>query len=138
MQVVREDFEPVVAVRPSLGKRVTDPTMARAILEAMSDDVSRRILSSTTAKGKPVEEISLESNIPPSTTYRRVQDLSEMGLLVVERIVISESGKRCSIFRSAFRSVLAELQAGELHVEVALNEDVAERFYRMRQSIRFG
>jgi predicted transcriptional regulator len=137
MQVVREELETVSAVRPALGKTVTDPIMAGAILQAMSDDVSRKILSSTIAKGKAVEEISAESNIPASTTYRRVQELSELGLMVVERIVISQSGKRYSIFRSAFRGVLAELASGELHVEVTLNEDVADRFYRMRQSIRF-
>jgi len=112
--------------------------MAGAILEAMSNEVSRRILSSTIEKGKPVEEISLESGIPPSTAYRRVQELCEIGLLVVERIVISPSGKRYSIFRSAFRGVVAELESGQLHVEVTLNEDVADRFYRMRQAIRSG
>jgi len=138
VQVVREEFEPAVAVRPPLGKTVTDPTMAGAILEAMSDEVSRRILSSTMDKGKAVEEISLESNIPPSTAYRRVQALTEIGLLVVERIVISEAGKRYSIFRSAFRGVMAELESGVLRVEVTLNEDVADRFYRMRQAIRSG
>lgn len=137
MQVVREELEPVSAVRPILGKTVTDPIMVGAILAAMSDDVSRKILSSTIAKGKPVEEISAESNIPPSTAYRRVQELSELGLMLVERILISESGKRYSIFRSAFRGVVAELESGQLHVEVTLNEDVADRFYRMRQSIRF-
>ncbi len=120
-----------------MGKTVTDPIMVGAILAAMSDDVSRKILSSTIAKGKPVEEISAESNIPPSTAYRRVQELSELGLMLVERILISESGKRYSIFRSAFRGVVAELESGQLHVEVTLNEDVADRFYRMRQSIRF-
>ncbi len=137
MQVVRTELEPAKPARFQLSKIVTDPSMARAILEAMSDDVSRVILSSTIAKGKPVEQISEESNIPPSTTYRRVQELSELGLMVVERIVISESGKRYSVFRSAFKGVVAELDSGQLHVEVTLNEDVAERFYRMRQSIRF-
>ena len=137
MQVVREELEPVGAVRPGLAKVVTDPSMVKAILEAMSDDVSRKILTSTIERGKPVEEIAAEGGIPPSTTYRRVEELSEMGLMLVERIVISESGKRYSIFRSAFRGVLAELQSGHLHVEVTLNEDVAERFYSMRQSMRF-
>jgi len=138
MQVVREELEPIGATRMELAKTVTDPLMARAILEAMSNDVSRKILCSTMSKGKPVEEISEESNIPPSTTYRRVQELSEMGLMVVERIVISENGKRYSIFRSAFKGVMAEMHSGQLHVEVTLNEDVADRFYRMRQAIRFG
>lgn len=138
MQVVKEELEAFPVAPAPLGKTVTDPIMAGAILEAMSNEVSRRILSSTTAKAKPVEEISAESNIPPSTTYRRVQELVETGLLVVERIMISDSGKRYSIFRSAFRSVLAELESGQLHIEVTLNEDVADRFYRMRQSIRSG
>ena len=138
MQVVEAEPDTTAVARPVLNRRVKDPTMARAILQAMSDDVSRRILSSTIAAAKPVEEISAESNIPPSTTYRRVQELSELGLMVVEKIVISESGKRYSMFRSAFRGVLAELDDGQLHVEVTLNEDVADRFYRLRQSIRFS
>ena len=138
MQVVREELEPVGSSGLALGKTVTDPSMAGAILQAMSDDVSRKILSATVSEGKPVEQISAESKIPPSTTYRRVQELTSMGLMVVERIVISESGKRYSVFRSAFRGVIAELESGQLHVEVTLNEDVADRFYRMRQAIRFG
>jgi len=138
MQVVREELEPIGVPRMPLGKTVTDPLMARAILEAMSDDVSRKILSSTISKAKPVEEISAESGIPPSTTYRRVQELSQMGLILVERIVISGSGKRYSLFRSAFRGVIAEMDSHELHVEVTINEDVEDRFYKMRQAIRFG
>jgi predicted transcriptional regulator len=137
MQVVREELEHVNTVRPALEKTVTDPVMAGAILEAMSNEVSRKILTSTIQKGKPVEEISAESNIPPSTTYRRVQELTDLGLMVVERIVISDAGKRYSIFRSAFSGVLAMLESGQLHVEVTLNEDVAERFFSLRQATRF-
>jgi DNA-binding transcriptional ArsR family regulator len=137
MQVIREELEPVRPVLPAVGKTVTDPMMVGAILEAMSDEVSRKILSATIASGKPVEEIAAGTSIPPSTAYRRVQELAELGLLVVEKIVISQSGKRYSLFRSTFRGVLAELESGQVHVEVTLNEDVAERFYNMRQALRF-
>jgi DNA-binding Lrp family transcriptional regulator len=137
MQIAREELESVAVVRPALSRTVADPLMAGAILEAMSNEVSRKILTSTIQKGKPVEEISAESNIPPSTTYRRVQELTDMGLMVVERIVISEAGKRYSIFRSAFSGVLAMLESGQLHVEVTINEDVAERFFSLRQAMRF-
>jgi predicted transcriptional regulator len=137
MQVVREELEPVAEEMEQAGRKVTDPRIAGAIINALSDETSRRILASTTSKGKPVEEISSDGNIPMSTAYRRVRELTETGLMVVERITISETGRRYMIYRSAFRAVKVELLSGELQVQVILNEDVADRFFRMWQSIRF-
>lgn len=137
MQVFREEMEPPTELLQR-SRTVTDPRMAGAILEAMSDEISRRILNSVTAQGKAVEEISADGEIPSSTAYRRVHELAQTGLLLVERIIISESGKRYMIYRSAFRGVRIEFVSGELQVRVILNEDVADRFFRMWQSARSG
>lgn len=129
-------MEPVTGAPKQASRIVTDPKLAKAILEAISDEITRCILGSTIERGKPIEDISAENGIPSSTAYRRVHELAAMGLLVVERIMFTETGKRYSIYRNAFRNVKVEMESNELKVQVTLNEDVADRFYRIWQAVR--
>lgn len=112
--------------------------MAKAILEAISDEVTRRILGLTILKGRSIEDISLVSGIPSSTAYRRVHELAAIGLLIVERILFTETGRRYLVYRSAFRGIGIEMESSELKVQVTLNEDVADRFNKFWQSLRNG
>jgi Fe2+ or Zn2+ uptake regulation protein len=126
MQVVRQELKSVAAVSQQAGRIVTDPKIVGAILDAMSDELSRKILSTTILKGKLVEEISSDNNISLATAYRRVHDLAEKGLMFAERIIVTKTGRRSVIYRSAFRGVKIKLLSGEIQVQMTLNEDVAD------------
>jgi hypothetical protein len=81
---------------------------SNSILNALGDEISRRILTSAIASGRSVEEISVEQNLPLSTCYRRIRHLVDEGLMILERLVITPAGKRFAIYRTSF-SVAAEI-----------------------------
>ena len=54
--------------------KITDNIKKKAIIEALFDDQSRTILYSTTEKAKPVTEIIKETNIPMTSTYRKMSN----------------------------------------------------------------
>ncbi len=105
--------------------------LARCVLNALADEFSRRIVSSTVGEGKTVQEISLEQAVPLSTCYRRTSELARNGLLMVERIVVTGEGKRFAVYRSSFRGVQMASNLELLTASAELNPDVAEKFHRM-------
>jgi DNA-binding Lrp family transcriptional regulator len=95
----------------------------QAFLVAIGDVYMRKILMATARRGKSIEEISDEKQIPISTCYRRMNDLSRLGLVTTERIVITASGKKYEIFRSTLKEAILKLTWGELEIELTPIEE---------------
>ncbi len=106
---------------------VLDQRLARSVMIALSDDFSRRIVSSVIAEGKTVQQISSEKSIPLSTCYRRSKELVKEGVLYVERIVLSGEGKRYAVYRSSLKSVDVSSNFLSLTVKAEILEDAAEK-----------
>jgi hypothetical protein len=102
--------------------------MAKNVTKALSDEFSRRILLSTVAEGKTIQDISAEQSVPLSTCYRRARELVDEGLLVVERIVITGDGNRYALYRSAFKTFEMTSDLASISLSAGLNDDVAEKF----------
>ena len=90
----------------------------------------------TTMASKSVEDLSKENDIPLSTCYRRVHELLDAKVLVVERIVVTPDGKRYELLRSAYRMVAVNFENGVLKVEALVNEDVAEKLRRLWMAMK--
>ncbi len=105
--------------------------MAMAILRAMSDATSRAILSSIVAAGKSIEDVAETIGVPISTTYRRVHELTEYGLVIVERIVVGPTGKKCSIYRSTLRGAKIDVEYDRVKVVGLPNEMVPDVMFRL-------
>jgi len=118
---------------PLVFESAEESPLAMAILEAMSDATSRTILNSIVAVGRSIEEITLVSGVPISTTYRRVHELCQKGLIIVERIMISNGGKRHSIYRSAFRGATIEVEFDRIRLEGLPNDAVPDITFRLWQ-----
>jgi hypothetical protein len=100
---------------------------AGAFLDALADRYSRRILSSAISRGRSIEEIRSEQRIPLSSCYRKVKRLVAQGLLVVERIDLTDDGKKRVIYRCAFSHVIVNMKDGEVSADVALNPGIAAK-----------
>src|SRR5438128_2339580 len=74
------------------GLRVTNPKTMEGLVQLLSDEYSRKIAMSAVSKAKSVEELSQEDNVPLSTCYRRVHELVDSGIMIIERIVITAGG----------------------------------------------
>ncbi|HEV2226455.1 MAG TPA: hypothetical protein VGR56_06585 [Nitrososphaerales archaeon] len=82
--------------------------------------------------------MSRENDIPLSTCYRRVHELLGDQLLVVEKIIVTNEGKKYELFRSAYRSVTVSFENGLMKVDAEINEDVAEKLRRLWLSMRYS
>jgi predicted transcriptional regulator len=117
--------------------RLLSENVRNALIRAFADEYSRKILFRTIDKAESVEELSESENIPISTVYRRVNEMEEVGILTVEKTILTDEGKKFERYRSAFSAVHLEMNSkGEIVVDVELNQDVVTRLTRLWASMR--
>lgn len=97
----------------------------------LSDEYSRRIVTAATQKAKSVEDLSRENDIPLSTCYRRVHELLDVAILIVEKIVVTADGKKFELFRSAFRDIKVDFENGQIVIDATVNEDISDKLYNI-------
>ncbi len=120
----------------SKGNRVPlDEALATHAIRALSDAVSRKILSSSVTSGKTVTEMSAENAIPLSSCHRKTRELLDHGLLVVERIVLTPGGTKYAVYRSSFKRLELSSDFEEASVFVELNGVTVERLRGNRQGV---
>ena len=115
---------------------ITDPARVQSLVQGLADEYSRKILLSAIPAAKSVEDMSREDDIPLSTAYRRVHELLDAQLLVVEKIIVTADGKKYELLRSAYKAVTVNFVGGVMKVDAVVNEDVAEKLRRMWMSMR--
>ncbi|MDA4115654.1 MAG: winged helix-turn-helix domain-containing protein [Thaumarchaeota archaeon] len=104
--------------------------LSGALLSALGDESSRKILTSAITSGKTVEEISAEQNLPLSTCYRRMRGLLGDGLMILERTVVTPAGKRYAVYRTSFSRASISFDGGEVAVELTPNMDIIDKLRR--------
>ena len=100
---------------------ITNEKQKEAILNALLDDYSRKILDSTIDKAKSITEIIREQDIPMTSTYRRVKLLMDNKLIKVERSMVTEDGKRYYLYLSSIKNASIKYNEGKLIVEITPN-----------------
>ena len=100
---------------------ITNEKQKEAILNALLDEYSRKILDSTIDKSKSITEIIREQNIPMTSTYRRVKLLVDSKLIKVDRSMVTEDGKRYYLYLSSIKNASITYNEGELIVEITPN-----------------
>ena len=106
-----------------------------AVLTVLADPEMVRIIDSTMNQTKSVYDIIMETKMPHTTAYRKIKWLVDNKLLVIDRISISEEGKRYSLFHSVFRSVTVKYENIKIIIEAEQNIDpvnrLTERFFSL-------
>jgi len=110
--------------------QILDDDKAKTMIQILSDRYSRSILFQTTLSAKSVEEVSKETNIPISTCYRRIHDMRVQGVLVIDRIVLTDDGRKYEMFKSAIKDARINIEGGKMSVEAEPNVDASGRLYR--------
>lgn len=107
---------PTTAATPR--HRTTDTTVVDAdpevdaLLGALDDAGCRAILAATGDAALSASELSEACDLPLSTAYRKLELLTEVGL-VEERTRIRRSGKHASEYRRVVTDVVVSLDTGE-------------------------
>lgn len=116
--------------------RITSAAVRDALMQSLADEYCRRIILNTMGKAQSVEELSQSQNIPIATAYRRVNEMNEIGILAIEKTILTEDGRKYPLYRSSFSSINIGLRQTEISVEVEFNEDVATRLARLWVAMR--
>ena len=102
------------------GCKIYDEQQKSKILEMISDEYTRKILSVTMKEHKSVIEISKETKIPISTVYRRLQILHDGKLMKVSGI-INEDGKKSFLYKSKIKSISTLFSGDFIEIEIVPN-----------------
>jgi len=87
--------------------REDDPPSVDDVLDALADDAARRIVTALT-EPKTASDISEECDIPLSTTYRKLELLTEASLLS-ESTDIRRDGQHTTRYSVSFETVAISL-----------------------------
>jgi len=97
--------------RSSRETTVEDPDEVQSILHALQDDDCRAVLEATDDESLSASELAQACDLPLSTTYRKLDALTETGLLA-EQTRLCSDGKHASEYVRVVDEVLVDADAG--------------------------
>ena len=116
---------------------ILDSQKRKAILTALADPEAVSIIDSTMNQSKSVSDIIRETNVPHTTAYRKIKWLVDEKLLVVDKILINDEGKKYSLFHSVFRSIIVKYENNKILIDAEENIEplnrLTERFFSLGQ-----
>jgi DNA-binding transcriptional ArsR family regulator len=107
----------------------------RAVLTALADSEMVKILDAAMYQSKSVIQIVRETGVSHSTAYRKIKWLIEEKLLIVDKIDITEEGKKSSFFRTILKSFNVKYEYNNVAIEAEQNVDtlrkITEKFFSL-------
>ncbi|MGC2571130.1 MAG: hypothetical protein WA364_06430 [Candidatus Nitrosopolaris sp.] len=84
-----------------------------------------------------VNQIIQESNLSHSAAYRKIKQLVKEKLLIVDKIEITETGKKSSFFRTILRSFKVKYEHNNVVIEAEQNSDTLRKIRKFLYITRF-
>lgn len=106
-----------------------DSPLRKSILDALSDDYSRKILNYTIEQPHSVVDIVKSLDIPMTTAYRRVNNLTDEKLLKVTGSIVTDDGKKYFLYQSKLKAIYVVFGLESLNVQVIENKDFVNSAY---------
>ena len=97
------------------------------MIAVLGDSESQQIMSFLTSESRTSSTIAKELGLPPSTVYRKIGQMRECGLLMVDRFLILPDGKREALYACAFTEIRFYREAHELGLEITLSQRALEK-----------
>ncbi len=120
----------------SMAMLIRDRHMRQALLRALAEKQSARILAATSRRPLSAMELVRDLDLPSSSAYRRLHELEDAGLLVAARTVQTEDGKKFQMYKATFQEVSVKFNAGEVVVTAVANADVVEKAFQLFHSFQ--
>jgi predicted transcriptional regulator len=98
-------------------------SLRERMISSFADQESRRIITAVVAKPKTAIEIEKELDLPQSTLYRKISELKECGLLMVESFDVRQDGRREAVYACPFSEVRFKAEQGVIELEVIQTEE---------------
>jgi len=103
------------------GRKIEEDDKKQGILEIISDKYCRAILIATMEKPKSATEITADTGIPISTTYRRLQTLHDNKLVRISGS-INEDGKKYFLYKSKVKAISTNFNGDLIEIEIVPNK----------------
>lgn len=97
------------------------------ILAHLADSESERIILAVMSRSRTAIEIEKETQLPQSTLYRKISELKECGLLMVESFLVRTDGKREATYACPFSEVRLTAVEGSISLEIVQTERSVEK-----------
>lgn len=91
-----------------------------SICEVLGDKVSYAVLLSVMKSPKSASEISIESNLPISSTYKALKKLQRADL--IKASLVEQDGRRLSVYRSKIKMIKLTIAVKETRIDLAQQE----------------
>lgn len=114
----QSQFAPVSSPRHTEPATVADEETVQSVLDALDDADCRRILAATDGDARSASELAESCDIALSTTYRKLDTLTDLGLLS-EQLRVRRSGAHTSEYRRAVDDVTVSVSATGVELRVA-------------------
>ncbi|MBV9177843.1 MAG: hypothetical protein JO297_12475 [Nitrososphaeraceae archaeon] len=107
----------------------------QAILATLADTELQRILDAAMFNSKSVNQIIKDTRIAHTTAYRKIGWLLDEKLLVVDKIDITEDGKKTSLYRTVLKSFNVRYEYNNVVIGAEQNFDtlkkITEKFFSL-------
>jgi ribosome-binding factor A len=112
--------------------------LKRAILLALADTELKKIMDAAVYQSKSVSQIIQESDISHSTAYRKIKWLVKEKLFILDKIEITQDGRKSSLFRTTLKSFNIKYEHNNLLMEAEQNSGtmrkITENFFTLPDS----
>ena len=116
---------------------VKSHSLKRAVLTALADEEMVKIMNCVMYNSKSFNDIVLE-NIPRNTTFRKIKWLLNQRILIVDKIIITEAGKKFSLYHSTLKAISVRYENKAVIVEAEQNFDIAKKWIEKFFSLDFS
>lgn len=104
--------------------RITEPASVEKILNAVADPDNVKIMTLVRKESKSAQALSVETGIPQSTVYRKLDELKEAGLVMTEHFTMN-AGKKVDYVITTFSELRVIFQDAGASVEIVPTSDTA-------------
>jgi len=93
-----------------------------AVTKLLSDEYTVKILTATFKVPRTANYLCMKFNIPIAACYRRINELEELGLIQVKEKILTQRGKRVSLYQSNLKSAYLTFEGGRLKAMLELSD----------------
>ena len=105
---------------------IKDPSVAKAIFEAYGDPAKKIILDLLLHKSKTIPETIAQSKLPKASTYNRIKELIQDGLLTMVGFTNASDGRKVSEYATTFNKTVFEIN----DENISINANIQNKFLK--------
>ena len=118
--------------------RVTGDLRARIVAQ-LADEESQKIIATVLDKPKTTREIAGDVTLPSTTLYRKISELRDCGLIIIDSFDFRSDGKREARYTCGFKEIIFKSNSGVLELDIVpSSKGLEKKWFEMFYSTTNG